>query len=138
MNKLTTILFIFISYTAIGQIKTIKVQGSGGSSGITSLNVLTTASQTFATGTAGTDFAINSTGTTHTFNFPTSSSVSRGLLSSADWSSFNAAYNWYITPSTASDVEITNNIKGIILKSPNGTRFRITVNNDGSLTTTSL
>jgi hypothetical protein len=37
-----------------------------------------------------------------------------------------------------SDIEITDNTKGVILKSPNGTRFRLTVNNDGSLTTTAL
>jgi hypothetical protein len=37
-----------------------------------------------------------------------------------------------------SDIEITDATKGIILKSPNGTRYRITVNNDGSLTTTAL
>lgn len=36
------------------------------------------------------------------------------------------------------DVEITDSTKGVILKSPNGTRYRITVNDSGVLTTTAL
>lgn len=39
---------------------------------------------------------------------------------------------------SAVDFEITDALKGIILKSPNGTRHRITVADDGALTTTSL
>lgn len=57
--------------------------------GITAINSLTGAVQTLATGTAGTDFAISSTGTTHTFNLPTASAANRGALSSADWTIFN-------------------------------------------------
>jgi len=36
------------------------------------------------------------------------------------------------------DIEVTLNTKGIILKSPDGTRYRITVANGGSLTSTAL
>jgi len=57
--------------------------------GITSLNGLTTLTQTFATGTTGTDFNIASSGSTHTFHFPTASASNRGLLSSANWTTFN-------------------------------------------------
>jgi hypothetical protein len=39
---------------------------------------------------------------------------------------------------TTDDIEITSAVKGAILKSPNGTRWRITIGNDGALTTTAL
>jgi hypothetical protein len=55
-----------------------------------SLNALTGATQTLETGTAGTDFAISSAGSAHTFNLPTASATVRGALSTTDWSAFNA------------------------------------------------
>lgn len=63
------------------------------SAGITALNGLIAAAQLFATGSAGTDFNISSVGTTHTFNIPTASAGARGLLSSADWTTFNNKQN---------------------------------------------
>ena len=67
--------------------------GAGAGSGITSLGGLTNTTQTLATGTSGTDFAISSSGSAHTFNIPTASSSARGLLSSSDWTTFNNKYN---------------------------------------------
>lgn len=58
--------------------------------GITTLNGLTNTAQTFVTGTTGTNFNISSSGAVHTFNIPTASTTNRGLLSTADWSSFNS------------------------------------------------
>ena len=60
-----------------------------GGGGITTLNTLTAATQTFAIGTTGTDFNIVSAVSTHTFNLPTASATNRGALSSTDWTSFN-------------------------------------------------
>jgi hypothetical protein len=60
------------------------------STGLTALNGLTAQVQNFATGTTGTDFAISSATSTHTFNLPTASAANRGALSSADWSTFNS------------------------------------------------
>lgn len=59
------------------------------STGITSINSLTGASQVITTGTTGTNFTVNSTGTTHTLNLPVASSINTGKLSSTDWTTFN-------------------------------------------------
>ncbi len=65
-------------------------QGPQGDPGvISSLNGLTDATQTFAVGTSGTDFAISSAAGVHTFNLPTASAANRGALSTTDWSTFN-------------------------------------------------
>ena len=63
------------------------------STGLTSLNGLSLSTQYFAVGTSGTDFAISSASDTHTFNLPTASASNRGLLSSANWTTFNDKQN---------------------------------------------
>jgi hypothetical protein len=65
------------------------------STGLTALNGLTAQVQNLAVGTTGTDFAINSTTATHTFNLPTASAANRGALSSTDWTTFNNKQNTY-------------------------------------------
>lgn len=59
------------------------------STGVNAINGITAQVQNLATGTSGTDFAISSAGSTHTFNLPTASAANRGALSSADWTTFN-------------------------------------------------
>lgn len=48
--------------------------------GISSLNALTDATQTFAAGTSGTNFAISSASGVHTFNLPDASATARGVV----------------------------------------------------------
>ena len=72
--------------------------------GLTALNGLTQQVQNLATGTSGTDFAINSTTATHTFNLPTASATNRGALSTTDWTTFNGKQD---RVSGVSDTEIS-------------------------------
>jgi hypothetical protein len=67
------------------------------STGLTALNGLTAQVQNLAVGTTGTDFAINSTTATHTFNLPTASASNRGALSSTDWTTFNSKGSGTVT-----------------------------------------
>jgi len=65
----------------------------GGTGGITDLNGETGAIQSFATGTAGTDFGISSAANVHTFNLPVADATNTGKLSNTDWSTFNSKQN---------------------------------------------
>lgn len=60
------------------------------STGLTALNGLTAQVQGFTTGTSGSDFNISSVTDVHTFNIPSASGSNRGLLTSADWTTFNS------------------------------------------------
>lgn len=62
--------------------------GTAGS-GIATINGDSTNAQTIVAGTAGTNFAISTSGGATTINLPTASATNRGALSSADWTTFN-------------------------------------------------
>ncbi|MEK7557006.1 MAG: hypothetical protein AAB538_03450, partial [Patescibacteria group bacterium] len=64
---------------------------------LTSLNGLSGAAQTFASSTSGTIPSITSSGSTHTFNWPTASGTNTGFLSSGDWTTFNNKLSSAIT-----------------------------------------
>jgi hypothetical protein len=89
--------------------------------GITAINSLTGAAQTMAAGTSGTDFAISSSGTIHSFNLPTASASNRGALSSADWTTFNGKQNALgYTPENVAN-------KATDLTSPDNTKYPTTL-----------
>lgn len=82
----------------------LKTDGSGNLSwadvvdaAITSLNGLTASSQTLVTGTSGTDFNIDSTTSTHTFNIPDAGASSRGLVTIGS-QSFNGTKTFLSAP----------------------------------------
>jgi hypothetical protein len=82
------------------------------STGINAINGITSQVQNLATGTAGTDFAISSTGSTHTFNLPTASAANRGALSSADWSTFNGKQNQLVSGTNIKTINSTSLLGG--------------------------
>lgn len=112
---LFSLLFVMVSLLpGWSQITTMHATLSG--IGIKSLNGLTAKSQTFATGTTGTDFNISSSGTVHTFNIPTASATNRGLLSTADWTTFN---NKFTLPAFTSGSVIFSNGMTLVQDNPN-------------------
>ncbi|OFZ30557.1 MAG: hypothetical protein A2622_09190 [Bdellovibrionales bacterium RIFCSPHIGHO2_01_FULL_40_29] len=64
---------------------------------ISNLNGLTASTQSFVLNAAGTDAGIVSAGSTHTFSFPSASAANRGLLTSADWTAFDAKQSSTLT-----------------------------------------
>ncbi len=109
------------------------VKNSAGASvqiaGIGSVNGLTAATQTFATGTSGTDFAISSAGSVHTFNIPSASGTNRGLITTgaqtiAGVKTFSGNIGKGKTAETALDILGDGATTGAIRASTsNGARF---------------
>jgi hypothetical protein len=103
------------------------------STGLTALNGLTAQIQNLAVGTSGTDFAISSVSSTHTFNLPTASATNRGALSTTDWSAFNAKASYTprvqslssaatVTPTNLNDIVIiVAQSAALALANPTGT-----------------
>jgi hypothetical protein len=110
----TTTNKVVVRNTTTGAINDMYWPTTGGT-GISTLNTLTGATQTFAPGTAGTDFAISSLGTTHTFDIPSASATARGLITTGvqtiagakTWSG-NAVFNG------AASVQVGGTVNGVL------------------------
>lgn len=57
-----------------------------------------------------------------------------GLLGPAN----TANVTWYGQHNFSTDIEVTDTVKGIVLRSPDGTRWRIGITNNGELTASPL
>lgn len=106
--------------------------------GILSLNGLTSATQTFATGTSGTDFNISSATSIHTFNLPTASATNRGALSSTDWSTFNNKLSVAVQSLNGLTGAVTLAAGTNITLTPVGNTITIAAIGDGTGTVTSV
>lgn len=80
--------------------------GAGGT-GITSLNSQTNTTQSFSTGTSGTDFNIGSAGGVHTFNIPDASTTARGFMNALA-QSFTGTKNFQSVTATTLSVSSTS------------------------------
>ena len=97
------------------------VNGSGSitisNTGLPSLNGLTGA-VSVTTGNTGTDFNISTSGSNVVLNIPSSSATNRGLLTSTDWSTFNAkepaVTKGNLTEATSSVLTITGGSSAVI------------------------
>lgn len=90
---------------------------SWSSNGVTSLNGLTDATQTFTTSTDGSDFSISSLNGVHTFNFPTASATARGALSATKYTEFN---NKPIVDTTYNNIYIGSISAGSVINGAGG------------------
>ena len=106
--------------------------------GITTLNTLTAASQSFQTGTTGTDFAISSATSTHTFNLPDASATARGVITTgtqtiAGAKTFSSAILGNVSGNVTGNVSgsVTGNVSGTVTGNVQG---NVTGNVSGTVT----
>ena len=103
--------------------------------GITTLNTLTASSQTFATGTSGSDFNISSSSSTHTFNIPDAASSARGVVSTSA-QSFAGTKNFNALLSALSGIEVgVDNITRGTIKLHSTNTGSVTIQPSNSTTT---
>ena len=103
--------------------------GLTASTGVTSINGLTTSTQTFATSISGSGFTIGSTGSTHTFYIGLAGNASTGLISGAAQTIFGVktfASGLAITASTGSTSTSTG---ALIVSGGAGIGGTLTANN---------
>lgn len=86
--------------------------------GISSINGITSGTQSFTIGTDGTDFNITSSLGIHTFNFPDASTINRGLLNSVDYTRFNNKQDALTNPSSDLFWDASNKRLGIRNNNP--------------------
>jgi hypothetical protein len=113
------------------------------SGGITTLNTLTDATQTFATGTTGTNFAISSAAGVHTFNLPDASATARGVVTTGTQTFAGIKYfssadirlgtgsNDYRLSTFSTDLYLDNNAGNTIVFRCGGAGTAVTVNTFG-------
>ena len=89
---------------------------------LTTLNTLTAASQTFATGSTGADFAISSSGSVHTLNLPDAAAAARGVVSTGTQTfAGNKTFSGTVTASSlpggaSTDSLVTTDATGLLKK----------------------
>jgi hypothetical protein len=108
--------------------------------GLPSLNTLTGA-VVITTGNTGTDFNISTSAPNVVLNIPSSSATNRGLLTSADWSTFNAKEpaltKRNLTEATSSVLTITGGTGAVVGSSATSIQVKqATTTQDGYLSST--
>ena len=80
INNLTQVSFATNEHVLTKDTTTGNATWKATASRVTAINSLTSATQTITTGTSGTDFAVSSSGSTHTLNLPDASTSARGAI----------------------------------------------------------